>query len=97
MSGTSESQETGALMAAREVAIESELGNIAKGSFIASLDHRLRNPMNSVMGKARDAQRRGVDHQWLDIVFHDRFAIRPWKVLTGRAARADPHIMGCGR
>jgi len=34
----------------REAAIESELGNIAKGTFIASLDHRLRAPMNSMMG-----------------------------------------------
>ena len=37
-------------LTAREAAIESELGNIAKGSFIASLDHRLRAPMNSIMG-----------------------------------------------
>jgi CheY-like chemotaxis protein len=34
----------------REAAIESELGNIAKGTFIANLDHRLRAPMNSMMG-----------------------------------------------
>ena len=35
---------------AREAAIESELGNIAKGTFIANLDHQLRAPMNSMMG-----------------------------------------------
>ncbi|NOY75394.1 MAG: hypothetical protein GXP32_06340, partial [Kiritimatiellaeota bacterium] len=35
---------------ARGVAVESELGNVAKGGFIASLDHLLRNPMNSVLG-----------------------------------------------
>ena len=39
-----------AVLAARDVAIESELGNIAKGGFIASLDHLLRNPMNSILG-----------------------------------------------
>ncbi len=39
-----------ASLTAKEAAIESELGNIAKGSFIASLDHRLRAPMNSMMG-----------------------------------------------
>ena len=34
----------------KETAIESELGNIAKGTFIAKLDHQLRAPLNSVMG-----------------------------------------------
>ena len=34
----------------KEAAIESELGNIAKGTFIANLDHQLRAPMNSIMG-----------------------------------------------
>jgi CheY-like chemotaxis protein/nitrogen-specific signal transduction histidine kinase len=34
----------------REAAIESELGNIAKGTFIANLDHCLRAPVNSMMG-----------------------------------------------
>ena len=37
-------------LTAKEAAIESEIGNIAKGSFIASLDHKLRAPMNSIMG-----------------------------------------------
>ena len=37
-------------LAVKEVAIESELGNIAKGTFIANLDHQLRAPMNSMMG-----------------------------------------------
>jgi CheY-like chemotaxis protein len=37
-------------LTAKEAAIESELGNIAKGTFIANLDHKLRAPMNSIMG-----------------------------------------------
>ena len=35
---------------AKEAAIESELGNIAKGTFIANLDHKLRAPLNSMIG-----------------------------------------------
>ena len=37
-------------LTAKEAAIESELGNIAKGTFIANLDHQLRAPMNGIMG-----------------------------------------------
>ncbi len=37
-------------LSVKESAIESELGNLAKGTFIANLDHQLRAPMNSMMG-----------------------------------------------
>jgi len=51
-------------LTAKEAAIESELGNIAKGSFIASLDHRLRAPMNSIMGMLNLLQETELDeHQ----------------------------------
>jgi len=36
-----------------ELALESELGNLAKGAFIMALGHRLREPMNSVAGMLR--------------------------------------------
>lgn len=35
---------------AKAAAIDSEIGNLAKGSFIAVLSHELRIPMNSIMG-----------------------------------------------
>ena len=35
---------------AKTAAIDSEIGNLAKGSFIATLSHELRIPMNSIMG-----------------------------------------------
>lgn len=38
------------LQIAKEAAIDSEIGNLAKGSFIAVLSHELRIPMNSIMG-----------------------------------------------
>lgn len=38
---------------AKSAAIDSELGNLAKGSFIAALSHELRIPMNSIMGMLR--------------------------------------------
>ena len=43
-------KENKSALAVKEAAIESELGNIAKGTFIANLDHQLRAPMNSMMG-----------------------------------------------
>ncbi|MBN1864929.1 MAG: response regulator, partial [Victivallales bacterium] len=37
----------------RQAAIDSEIGNLAKGSFIASLSHELRIPLNSILGMLR--------------------------------------------
>ena len=45
-----QNQEDNSTLIVKEAAIESELGNIAKGTFIANLDHQLRAPMNSIMG-----------------------------------------------
>jgi len=47
----------------REAAIESELGNIAKGTFIANLDHRLRAPVNSMMGMLNLLEETGLNDQ----------------------------------
>lgn len=38
------------LEVAKAVAVESEIGNLNKGSFIAALSHELRIPLNSIMG-----------------------------------------------
>lgn len=54
--------------AACEVAIESELGNLAKGGFIASLDHLLRNPMNSILGMLSLLKESGLDDNQLGYV-----------------------------
>ena len=48
---------------AKEAAIESELGNIAKGSFIVSLDHKLRTPINSMLGMLNLLKETGLDDQ----------------------------------
>ena len=41
------------LIVAKSAAIDSEIGNLGKGSFIAALSHELRIPMNSIMGMLR--------------------------------------------
>ena len=38
------------LVTAQSAAVDSEIGNLAKGSFIAALSHELRVPMNSTTG-----------------------------------------------
>ena len=57
-----------AVVLARDAAVDAELGNVVKGGFISSLDHLLRNPMNSMLGMLHllkdsdldDSQRRYV-------------------------------------
>ena len=48
---------------AREAAIDSEIGNLAKGSFIAVLSHELRIPMNSIMGMLRLLKDTELNHK----------------------------------
>jgi len=43
------------------LALESEIGNLAKGAFIVALGHRLREPMNSVSGMLRLLESSSLD------------------------------------
>ncbi len=48
---------------ARQAAVDSEIGNLARGSFIASLSHELRIPLNSILGMLRLLKDTDLDSQ----------------------------------
>jgi len=48
------------------LALESEIGNLAKGAFIVALGHRLREPMNSVSGMLRLLESSSLDPHQLE-------------------------------
>jgi CheY-like chemotaxis protein len=54
------------LSRAKETAIKSELGSLAKSSFIAGMSHRMRDPMNGLLGMLKLLIDSGLNEKQLD-------------------------------